>query len=228
MSYTYDTFLKPLSGTDTKIQIVDTNGTVTHIIDPFTVVNSMYSGKFLKITLRNQTILDIPFLNENEVKLALQEFNIQKSTLTCGRKDEDEYVQIFYQFSHGSIDPLDSVSYYIGNITDLPPQTTSSDSRKVKSNYKGEVRSVTITTNISGVLGSQEAQVFSIKNITKGKTSVIVSNYFNDSANKIDTYELTTPLSVDVDDEMEIIWETPVFSTPPISVRHYFNVYMVV
>jgi hypothetical protein len=226
MSYTYDTFLKPLSSTDTKIQIVDTIGYITHTINPFEVANSLASSKYLKISLKNHTVIDIPFSTQEEVKLALKNFNDHLSSLICGKKEF--YDQVYYQFSHGQVDPLDGVSYFIGNLSDVPPQTSSSDSRKVKSKYKGTINIVTITTNIAGFLGSDEEQTFRINNITKGTSTLITDSYVNDTANKLDSYDLVVPLEVSVDDELEIEWVTPNFVTSPTSVRHYFNVYLLV
>jgi len=134
---------------------------------------------------------------------------------------------IYYQFSHGSMDPLDNMNYYIGNISDLPAQSNSSiASRRVKVLFSGNITQLTITSQISGTIGSSEYSEFKINNYTTGTYSIITSDYTSDVASKIDSYLLSSPLSVNDGDEVEIIWTTPLFSITPTTIRHYFNVYI--
>jgi hypothetical protein len=134
---------------------------------------------------------------------------------------------IFYQFSHGPMDPIDTTSYYIGNIFDLPAQSGGSvPSRRVKSLIKGSVNQVSIMTQISGDLGTPEIQEFKLNNFTTGSYSVITSTYSNTESSMLSTYNLSNPLNINEGDELEIIWTTPVFATSPTIIRHYFNVYI--
>ena len=123
---------------------------------------------------------------------------------------------ITYQFSHSSMDPVDNGVYYIGNISDSPAQSnTSIASKRVKSLSTGYIKNISLMTNILGELGSNESQTFIIKNNTTNVSVTIDSEYKHVSNNQIDSYVLDTPLSVEKDDELEIIWQVPVFSTSP-------------
>lgn len=134
---------------------------------------------------------------------------------------------IYYQFSHGPMDPLDNSDYYIGNISDLPAQSGSSiSSRRVKFLVSGNVTKVTIMSQIEGVIGGLEHNEFKVNNYTTGTYSIITNNYVNDSASRLNNYTLINPLVVNDGDEIEIIWRTPLFSITPTSIRHYFNVYI--
>jgi hypothetical protein len=132
-----------------------------------------------------------------------------------------------YQFAHSSMDPVDNMSYYIGNIPDSPAQSSSSvASKRVKSLVDGHVKNITIMTQILGDLGSQENQTFIIKNFTKNISVTIVSDYKNTLNSQLDTYNLTTPLEITKDDELEIIWQVPTFELSPGLVRHSFNAFI--
>lgn len=134
---------------------------------------------------------------------------------------------ITYQFSHSSMDPVDTGVYYIGNIPDSPAQSNNSiGSKRVRSLSTGYIKNITLMTNILGDLGSEEPQTFTIKNHTTDVSIIIDSNYRHISNNQNNSYSLDTPLSVRKDDELEIIWEVPVFETSPTLVRHNINTYM--
>jgi hypothetical protein len=134
---------------------------------------------------------------------------------------------ITYQFSHSSMDPVDGGTYFIGNISDSPAQSNNSiASKRVKSLSTGYIKSVTILTNVLGELGSNESQTFILKNNTTNVSVTIDSEYRHTSNNQSNSYSLGTPLSVEKDDELEIIWQVPVFETSPTLVRHNFNTYM--
>lgn len=134
---------------------------------------------------------------------------------------------MYYQFSHGPMDPLDNTDYYIGNISDLPAQSNSSiASRRVKFLVSGSINNVTIMSQIEGNMGSSEYSEFKINNYTTGTYSIITSNYTSDVASRLNSYTLSNPLVVNDGDEIEIIWTTPLFSITPTSIRHYFNVYI--
>ena len=71
MSYSWDKFLKPLSDTDTNIQILDNNNVVTHTINPFVILNVLINNNLIKVSLKSGRVITIPFSTLNESKLAL-------------------------------------------------------------------------------------------------------------------------------------------------------------
>jgi hypothetical protein len=128
-----------------------------------------------------------------------------------------------YEFSHCPMDPVDDMRYYIGNIPDLPAQSNGSiKSRRIKSLIGGSIKHISIMTQILGEVGSNDPQIFIINNYTSGQSSIVTSNYINYSNSQLDNYELQNKLDVSINDELEIIWEVPVFSSSPTSVRHNF------
>ena len=132
---------------------------------------------------------------------------------------------INFQFSHSSMDPVDNMSYFIGNIPDSPAQSNSSiSSKRIQSSVTGRVTQVSIMTQVLGELGSDESQSFILKNYTKG-TSIIISNtYKHISSNQLDAFVLQIPFDISKNDELEIKWQTPTFEISPTIVRHNFNV----
>lgn len=131
-----------------------------------------------------------------------------------------------YQFSHSPMDPVDNMDYYIGNISDSPAQSSNSiTSRRVKSMTSGEVKQVSIMTQILGELGSGDEQTFILKNHTTNNSVTITSNYTNSSNSKLDNYILDTPLELSINDELEVIWRVNIFEVNPTGVRHNFNIY---
>lgn len=71
MSYSWDKFLKPLSTTDTNIQILDNSGVATHTINPYAIVNVLINNNIVRISLKSGKVILIPFSTINESKLAL-------------------------------------------------------------------------------------------------------------------------------------------------------------
>ena len=131
-----------------------------------------------------------------------------------------------YQFSHSPMDPVDNMDYYIGNISDSPAQSSNSiASRRVKSMTSGEVKQVSIMTQILGELGSNDEQTFILRNNTTNNSVTITSNYTNSSNSKLDNYILDTPLELSINDELEVIWRVNIFEVNPTGVRHNFNIY---
>jgi hypothetical protein len=132
-----------------------------------------------------------------------------------------------YQFSHSSMDPVDNMDYYIGNISDSPAQSSNSiASKRIKSLTSGKVKQVSIMTQISGEVGSDDEQTFILRNYTSDESVVITSNYINNSNSKLDNYLLDTPLEVSIGDELDIIWRVNVFEVTPTGVRHNFNIFL--
>jgi len=71
MSYSWDKFLRPQSETDTNIQIMDNNGSISYTINPYTVINVMINNNLVKVSLKSGKVIIIPFSTINESKLAL-------------------------------------------------------------------------------------------------------------------------------------------------------------
>jgi hypothetical protein len=129
------------------------------------------------------------------------------------------------QFSHSSMDPVDNMSYFIGNLPDSPAQSNSSiSSKRIQSSVTGRVTQISIMTQIIGELGTDEPQSFILRNYTKGTSVIITNNYKHSSNNQLDTFLLQIPFDVSKNDELEIKWQTPVFEVSPQIVRHSFNV----
>lgn len=138
--------------------------------------------------------------------------NIQPSTIN-------------YQFSHSSMDPVDNMSYFIGNIPDSPAQSIKSiPSKRIQSSVTGRVTQVSIMTQVIGEIGSDESQSFILRNHTKGTSVIITNSYKHISHNQLDSFVLEIPFDVSKNDELEIKWQTPTFEINPTIVRHSFNV----
>lgn len=71
MSFTYDTFLRPITSSDVNIQIVNNDNIVEYTVNPFSVVNSFSSNNLLKISLKSGNTISVPFSSTNESKSAL-------------------------------------------------------------------------------------------------------------------------------------------------------------
>lgn len=71
MSYSWDKFLKPLSATDTNIQVQDNKGIVTHTINPYAVLNVLINNNIIKVSIKSGKVITIPFSTMNESKMAL-------------------------------------------------------------------------------------------------------------------------------------------------------------
>ena len=81
MSYSWDKFLRPLSDTDTNIQILNNNNVVTHTINPFVILNVLINNNLIKISLKSGKVITIPFSTINESKLALPRIKQHIDTL---------------------------------------------------------------------------------------------------------------------------------------------------
>ena len=71
MIYSWDKFLRPLSATDTNIQVMDNSGVVTFTINPYAVINVQVNNNSVKIGMKSGKIIIIPFSTVNEAKMAL-------------------------------------------------------------------------------------------------------------------------------------------------------------
>jgi hypothetical protein len=107
MIYSWDKFLKPLSDTDTNIQIMDNNGNVTYTINPYSIINVQISNNQVKVGLKSSKVVIIPFSSINESKLALPRIkqmidSLQKKSPLFVNNEIKNYVnsvntQFFYQ-----------------------------------------------------------------------------------------------------------------------------------
>ena len=158
--------------------------------------------------------------------ISLKESEIVYLTGPTGPAGQTGINAVTYNFSHSPMDPVDNMLYYIGDIPDSAAQSTNSvASKRIKSLVAGKINKVTIMTQIMGELGSSEHQTFTLKNFTTGEYVVISSNYTHSTNSQLNSYDISD-LSVYKDDELEIIWGVPVFTTSPTLVRHNFNVYI--
>ena len=250
MIYTHDTFLKLISDTDRNLEILNINGITDYTINVYFINATFIDDNLLKIGLKTGKTITIPFSSINESKMALNRMQIYIDRL----RDKDpiyispdvkKYVDyavsnslsgptgptgpsiIFYNFSHGQIDPMDSQSYYIGDLTESEPSTISTKSKMVKSMVDGYIINITIMTYIAGEIGSSEIQKFKIKNTTTNDYRLITDSYRNLSPSQLDNFTLDDRLRINTGDELEIIWENPDYEVSPISVKHNFNAYII-
>jgi hypothetical protein len=98
MSYSWDKFLRPISETDTNIQIMDNNGIISYTINPYTVVNVMVNNNLIKVSLKSGKVIIIPFSTINEAKLALTRIkeSIDKINKSTGKKYLNKLSKSFY------------------------------------------------------------------------------------------------------------------------------------
>lgn len=159
--------------------------------------------------------------------VSLKESDVVYLTGPTGPAGQIGINSVTYQFSHSPMDPVDNMLYYIGNIPDSPAQSNNSiASKRVISLVSGQVKKITIMTQIGGDLGSNENQIFILRNFTKNVQLVIDSGYKNLQNSQLDNFIIDVPLDVSIDDELEIIWQVPTFINSPKLVRHAFNVYV--
>jgi hypothetical protein len=125
-------------------------------------------------------------------------------------------------FSHGSLSPADGVTYYIGDLVDLTPAGSDLVTRRIKSQFKGEVVSVSIMCAIGGINGTSENVTYQISNSTTSTTQTITTTA-QITGDFLQTYTLLTPLEVSVDDEIGIRMVCPTWVTNPTSIRQRFT-----
>jgi len=71
MIFSWDKFIRPLSGNDTNIQILDNLGIARYTINPFSVLNVAVYNNSVRVSLKSSRVISIPFSSLNEAKLAL-------------------------------------------------------------------------------------------------------------------------------------------------------------
>ena len=71
MIFSYNTFLRPITQSDTNIQVFDNKGIVVYTINPFSIGTTRVSNNILEIAFKSGKIISIPFSSQNEAKVAL-------------------------------------------------------------------------------------------------------------------------------------------------------------
>ena len=82
MSFSYDKFLRPITSSDRYIQILDNTGKVEYTINSFSILNVFVNNNLLKINLKSGRAIEIPFISQNESKLAISRIQEQIDILT--------------------------------------------------------------------------------------------------------------------------------------------------
>lgn len=77
MNFTYNKFLRPLTESDTSIQILDDSGSIVYTINPFAISSPIISNNLIKINFKNGKIIIINFSSTNEAKLAISRLQAQ-------------------------------------------------------------------------------------------------------------------------------------------------------
>ncbi len=128
------------------------------------------------------------------------------------------------QFSHGSTNPGDAITYYIGNVPDLGASTSDTAGRRLTSPVNGVIDYVTIISNVGGTIATNESSSFTVNNITTGASSSVATDFQYNASVRLSTYTNFTPLPVTASDEIQVRWTTPTWVTNPTTVRQNFIV----
>ena len=81
MIFSYNTFLRPITQSDTNIQVFDNKGIVVYTINPFSIGTTRVSNNILEIAFRSGKIISISFSSQNEAKVALSLLQSHVDTL---------------------------------------------------------------------------------------------------------------------------------------------------
>lgn len=125
-------------------------------------------------------------------------------------------------FLHGSTNPADSTTYYIGSIPDIGAGTSNVAGRRVLSMVTGRVTQVGLNVFIGGTNGTGESSTLELYNHTAG-TSVTLSTTFLYTGDSSTLFTLSSPLAVNAGDDLYIKWTTPTWVTNPTSLRQRFT-----
>ena len=82
MPYIYNNFLKPLTPSDRLIQILDSDGVVKYILNPFSILNTQVNNNIVRLSLKNDKIIILDFFSSDEAKSAIVSLQQQIDTLT--------------------------------------------------------------------------------------------------------------------------------------------------
>ncbi len=144
------------------------------------------------------------------------------STASFATRANNSFIAL--QFSHGSTNPGDGVTYYIGNVPDLGANTSDTAGRRLTSPVNGTVEYLTVVANVGGTLGTTESASFSIANITTGVSTTAGATFQYDASSRLVTYTGFTPLAVTASNELQVRWTAPTWATNPTTVRQNFVV----
>lgn len=185
---------------------------------------------FVKDSLKDVVL---KFVSDEEADLAMNLLNyvmdhpcVEITSDVPNQDDPGVNSLIMYQFAHSYMNPVDGTAYYMGYSPASPALTNTSSSARVKSLVTGSAKEVTLATQIMGTIGSTQSQSFTLRNFNTGATSSITSTYMHLANSQNDTFVLSSPLQVSSGDELEIIWETPIFDVNPTLVSHSAIVYI--
>ena len=124
-------------------------------------------------------------------------------------------------FSHGSTNPADSTTYFVGGLINIIPITTSQSRFRIESPITGTFDRLRVVQNMT--IGTTENSVIKLNNKTAG-TSVTLSSAFRyDNVVKLYT---SIGLAVTQGDELELEINTPIWVTKPLVVQQYFYGYI--
>jgi hypothetical protein len=123
-------------------------------------------------------------------------------------------------FKHDSLNPSSSTTYYIGDIGDIG--TSSDDKYRKLSLVDGIVTKVYYHYNLTSD-GSSEPSGLYLRNINTGTTEPLTTSETFTVFSDLNIYTLGSPLAVSVGDSLEIIWQTPSWSSPPLGVSGKFE-----
>jgi len=154
MAYSLSTFLKPLSQTDTSIQIMDTDLIIRWTVNPFTVNNLYVQNNLVKISLSSHREIVIDFRTTNEAKEAILRL---KSVLEVLRNKTPQYIdKIIEEYINGI-----GLSYSNGNLyvnANLIPGLTNT---YTIGNYQTDWKDLFVSTSsiyIGGVTLSSDGE----------------------------------------------------------------------
>jgi len=98
MTFTWNTFIKPISQGDKSLKIADTTGLIKWTINPYSVVNAYVYANILNISLSSGKKVEVPFSSLNESKLALERLkfsidNLKQNSVPLVNDKIKNYVQ---------------------------------------------------------------------------------------------------------------------------------------
>lgn len=157
MSFSFDKFLRPITGTDRNLKIYEDSGKARYIINPFHVKHLNVANNILKLSLESDRNITIPFSTNNEAKIALSKLQadidaLQQKVPFMIDKDILNYVTAHIQIgptgSAGTSGTSGLSKIYTGTSSTfltIPPSPTQSGS--------GDILTLQTQTNLGFVSG---------------------------------------------------------------------------
>lgn len=136
---------------------------------------------------------------------------------------------------HTNTSLLKNSTYVVGGAFDFAALTLFNDrpSRQTIAPASGQIKSIQVNTAVAGTLAGSSNDNFTmlVKNITQNTSQNFVTNYGLSSGNltsasRLDNYTLTTPLSVNAGDKIQVQIITPNWTTEPTGVYQKFTIYI--